>query len=295
MRSRMFLFGGIFVGMVALSVAEAWSSERETESVKVEQFTYKETDQADLKIYVHYPPDWSQDDERPAIVFFFGGGWRSGNVGQFRDQADYLASRGMVSARADYRVKSRHDVLPDACVQDAKSAVRWLRQNTGKLGIDADRIVASGGSAGGHIAACTSLTSGLEAENEDASISSHPNTLVLFNPVLRLDVPRLLSRLNNDEQLAKQISPTLHIQKTTPPALLLYGTSDRLMEQGREFVEKSKQTGNRAEIYSAEGQGHGFFNRSPWKERTLYRTDEFLQSLDYLKGKPTIELPEEES
>ena len=49
-----------------------------------------------------------------------------------------------------------------------------------------------------------------------------------------------------------------------------------------------------AELHSAEGQPHGFFNKSPWQERTLYRVDEFLASLGYLQGKPTLDLPKGE-
>ena len=168
-------------------------------------FIYKRTKQADLEIVVHYPPGWKENDKRPAIVFFFGGGWTNGTVKQFEPQATYLASRGMVAARADYRVKSRHGVTPEECVEDAKSAVRWLRQNAAKLGIDPDRIVAAGGSAGGHIAACTALDPGLEAEGEDPKISSKPNALVLFNPVLRFAIfPQLMERIGNDEALARR-------------------------------------------------------------------------------------------
>jgi acetyl esterase/lipase len=257
-------------------------------SAEVKTFTYKKTRQAALDIHVHFPPEWKKDDSRPAIVFFFGGGWTSGSVKQFEPQAEYLASRGMVAARADYRVKSRHDVTPDACVEDAKSAVRWLRQNAAMLGVDPDRIVASGGSAGGHIAACTACP-GLEADGDDAKISSKPNALVLFNPVVRFDgVPELMGRINKDETIGNALSPTLHLTKETPPALLLYGKQDKLLKQGQEYVEKSKEAGHRADIYVADGVGHGFFNRSPWKEKTLARVDEFLESLGYLKGKPTI-------
>src|SRR5688572_17645685 len=77
-------------------------------------FSYKKTKQAELAMHVHFPPGWQKDDKRPAVVFFFGGGWTGGKVEQFEPQAAYLASRGMVAARADYRVKSRHDVTPDA-------------------------------------------------------------------------------------------------------------------------------------------------------------------------------------
>jgi acetyl esterase/lipase len=118
----------------------------------VKTFTFKKTKQTDLAIHVHFPPDWKKEDKRPAVVFFFGSGFQFGDVSQFEKQAAYFASRGMVAARADYRVKSRHGVEPDACVEDAKSAVRWLRQNAAKLGLDANRLVACGSSSGGYLA-----------------------------------------------------------------------------------------------------------------------------------------------
>jgi acetyl esterase/lipase len=251
-------------------------------------FAYKKTKQTDLEIIVHYPPGWKETDKRPAIVFFFGGGWTNGSVKQFESQATYLASRGMVAARADYRVKSRQGVTPKECVEDAKSAVRWLRQNAAKLGIDPDRIVAAGGSAGGHIAACTALAPGLDAEGEDMAISSKPNAMVLFNPVLRFDnLPQQLQRMVSDEAVAKAISPTLYLTKDTPPTLLLYGSADRLAAQGEEFMKKSKELGHRAEMFTAEGQKHGFFNRPPWQEKTTQRMDEFLVSIGYLEAKPS--------
>jgi acetyl esterase/lipase len=248
-------------------------------------FVYKKTKQADLEMVVHYPPGWKETDKRPAIVFFFGGGWTNGKIEQFEPQANHLASRGMVAARADYRVKSRHGVTPKECVEDAKSAVRWIRQNAAKLGVDPNRIVAAGGSAGGHIAACTALTPGLETDGENTKISSKPNALVLFNPVLRMDLPQLLGFVGHDESLAKAISPTLYLSKDTPPTLLLYGSADQLAAQGEEFMKKSKELGQRAELFTAEGQGHGFFNRPPWLEKTTQRMDEFLVSIGYIKPK----------
>ena len=149
-------------------VLVAWAK-GDDQDPPTKSFIYKKTKQADLEIVVHYPPGWKETDKRPGIVFFFGGGWTNGTIKQFEPQATYLASRGMVAARADYRIKSEHGVTPKECVEDAKSAVRWMRQNAAKLGIDPDRIVAAGGSAGGHIAACTALAPGLEAEGEDTA------------------------------------------------------------------------------------------------------------------------------
>ena len=101
----------VAAGLFALSATAADAS-----AGKVRTFTYKKTEQAELKIHVHYPADWAEDDQRPAIVFFFVGGWNGGTVEQFPPQAEYLAGRGMVAARADYRVRSRHGVSPDKCV-----------------------------------------------------------------------------------------------------------------------------------------------------------------------------------
>jgi len=253
---------------------------------------YKKTPQGDLSLSIHLPPDWKATDSRPAIVFFFGGGWNKGRVTQFESQATYLATRGMVAARADYRVKSRHGVSPDACVEDAKSAVRWLRGHAGELGIDPKRIVASGGSAGGHLAACTLLTPGLEAKGEDTSISSRPSALVLYNPALDL---RNLGRFtgNLDAKVVEAISPVAHVTKGLPPTIMYYGTDDRLLAQGRAMLKEMKAHGNRVELYTAEGQGHGFFNRPPWLPVTTRQTDRFLTSIGYLKGEPTVEAPDD--
>jgi acetyl esterase/lipase len=280
------MFRSVVVFTIALAIAVALNAKGENTVPPTKSFTYKKTKQGDLEMIVHYPPGWKETDKRPAIVFFFGGGWTNGSVKQFEPQATHLASRGMVAARADYRVKSRQGVTPKECVEDAKSAVRWLRQNAAKLGIDPDRIVTAGGSAGGHIAACTALAPGLDADGEDTKISSKPNAMVLFNPVLRLDLPQLSGFVGHDEALAKAISPTLYLTKNTPPTLLLYGSADRLAGQGEEFMKKSKELGHRAELFTAEGQKHGFFNRPPWLEKTTLRMDDFLVSIGYLKAKP---------
>ena len=258
----------------------------------VKSMTYKTVGDKQLKIHVHFPPGWKASDKRPAIVFFFGGGWNSGNIDQFEKQADYLAGRGMVAARADYRVKSRDGVTPDKCVEDARSAVRWMRQNAKQLGIDSKKLVASGGSAGGHLAACTMIRHSVEADRDDVSISTIPQAMVLFNPVLNFDHELLIGRINGDKELARKISPTLHLDRNAPPALILFGTEDRLKAFGDEYWTKAEPLGVRADKYLAEGQGHGFFNRSPWQERTLIAVDEFLASLGYLQGKPTLQVPE---
>ena len=156
-----------------VTAARHATAEEGPKAPPTKSFIYKKTKQADLAIIVHYPPGWKETDKRPGIVFFFGGGFQFGSVSQFVPQAAYFASRGMVAARADYRVKSRHGVEPDACVEDAKSAIRWLRQNAAKLGIDSNRIVASGSSSGGYLAACSACP-GLDAEGKTPAFRPSP-------------------------------------------------------------------------------------------------------------------------
>jgi len=273
----------LIVGMLPCYAGESGGR---TEGSVVERI-YKRTPQGDLKIYLHFPKDWEKSDKRPGMIFFFGGAWIKGSPAQFIPQAEYFAGRGMVTARADYRVK----ISPVVCVEDAKSAVRWFRAHASELGLDPGRIVGAGGSAGGHLAACAAMTDTQNAKGEDGAVSSKPNVMVLFNPVVIMSeqIAQKVGAVVSPEE-AKQISPIVHMKKDTPPAILFYGTKDQFLAQGRAFLAKSKEIGNRVEVYSAEGQPHGFFNRSPWTEVTMRQADEFLVSLGYLKGKPTVTL-----
>jgi acetyl esterase len=256
--------------------------------LKTSEHVFKQTPQGDLKLYVHYPPDWKKSDQRPAIIFFFGGAWRVGSVAQFEPQAAYFAARGLVSVRADYRIATRHNTTPDKCIEDAKSAMRWLRSHAAELGVDPGKIIGSGGSAGGHLAAATSFVPAFEAREDDAKISCKPNALVLFNPALNFPEHAVNDADGNP---LKGFWPTPFMKKDAPPTILFFGTKDKMVSQGREFLAKAKELGSRAELYTADGQGHGFFNGAPWTHVTTRQADLFLASLGYLQGEPALKLP----
>jgi len=260
-----------------------------TVEIKSESQLYRKTPQGDLFMHVYFPPEWKASDKRPAIVFFFGGGWKNGAYTQFVPQAEYFASRGLVCACADYRIASKHQTTPDACVEDAKAAMRWVRSNAAKLGVDAEKLIASGGSAGGHLAAATALCPGFDADNDSSKASCIPNALVLFNPALNMSSAKVVDAKGND--IAKAFSPTLFLKKRTPPAIIFFGTADKLINHGEEFLSKSRELGNRCELHTAAAMPHGFFNRQPWCAVTAQKADEFLASLGYLKGTPTVQLP----
>ena len=252
---------------------------------------YKKTTEGELHLYV-FQPQKGRQRNRPAAVFFFGGGWNGGTPKQFEEHASYLASRGMVGIVADYRVKSRQGTTPFECVKDGKSAIRWVRSHAGELGIDPDRIAAGGGSAGGHVAAATATVPGLEEKGEDRSVSCRPNALLLFNPVYD-NGPGGFGHERVKERY-KEISPIHNIHKGTPPAIVFLGTNDSLIPvaTAEKYKELLEQAGSRCDLHLYEGQPHGFFNRRKSEEhflKTVTEMDRFLESLGYLKGDPTIQ------
>jgi acetyl esterase/lipase len=254
-------------------------------------YVYKTIGEKKLKMHVDFPPGWQKTDTRPVIIFFHGGSWNGGSVRAFAAQARYFASRGLVSTRVEYRLKSKDGVTPDKCVEDARSSVRWVRANAAELGIDPQKLITAGGSAGGHLAACAIIPESVETDNADLSISTKPQAMVLFNPVLSFMHGGLASRVNGDKEIAAKISPLSHVKPDTAPSIVMFGTNDRLKAFGDLWWAKARELGFRADKYTAEGGKHGFFNQSPWRERTMIATDEFLASLGYLEGEPTMKVP----
>jgi len=260
---------------------------------------YKTVGDTKLNIYIFKPPPHEGNESRPAIVFFFGGGWNGGTPQQFEQHCRYLALRGMIAMTVDYRVLSRNGTKANACVMDGKSAIRWVRMNAAKLGVDPDRIVAGGGSAGGHVAACTATIDGMEQHGEDLSVSSKPNGLALFNPatviapvagIRELDAAKLASMHERVGVEPKGISPFHQLEKGLPPTTVFHGKADVTVPfaTAEAFVEKAKANGDPAQLASYEGEGHGFFNYGRAKDefylKTVKQLDEFLVAYGLLEG-----------
>ena len=266
---------------------------------------YKTIGDVKLKVYIYEPKGHKAGAKRPAIVFFFGGGWTGGTPKQFQEHCRYLASKGMVAMTADYRVSSRQGTKPFHCVRDGKSAVRWIRQNARRLGVDPNRIVSGGGSAGGHVAACTGILPEHNEPGEDDNVSSVPNVLVLYNPVISTALADGVKPYggDNNEALMKRLglkepatlSPYHNIRKGLPPTLVLHGKADTTVPYltAEAYVKQATKTGLRAELAGYDDMPHGFFNFGRRDNKmflaTVTRMHEFLGSLGYVKGKPTVE------
>lgn len=249
-----------------------------------ETVTYKSIDTISLDIQVYYPKDHAKDNQRPAAVFFFGGGWVGGTPEHFKPQAELLAVRGMVSFLVDYRTQRKHGTTPVESLMDAKSAMRYIRANATKFGIDPKKIAAGGGSAGGHLAAATALIQGFNEPDDDLTIGCVPNALLLFNPVIDNGPGGYgYERVGNFYQ---DFSPLHNIRKGAPPTLFLVGTQDKLIpvETAKYYQTVMEKVGSRCELILYDGAGHGFFNvQNPeYHQKTLKEMVSFLESLDYL-------------
>lgn len=251
-------------------------------------FTYKTVGDVKMRLWVLTPEGHKPADKRPAIVFFFGGGWSGGSPEQFERHARYLASRGMVAAVADYRVKSRHKTDPRACVMDGCSAVRYLRTNAAKFGIDPNRIASGGGSAGGHVAAATGTVTAFTEPGEDTAVSHVPNALVLFNPVFD-NGPEGYGHSRVADYWEK-ISPMHNIRQGIAPSVTFLGTNDKLIPvtTAEQWKKKVEAVGGRADVHLYKDATHGFFNRDPYYAQTVIVMDKFLASLGWLEGEPTL-------
>jgi acetyl esterase/lipase len=254
---------------------------------------YKTASNYDLYLYLFYPENHDpRHDKRPAAVFFFGGGWTGGSPTQFEQHARYLASRGMVAAVADYRVKSRQDASPKDCVADGKSAVRYLRQHASRLGIDPNRIAAGGGSAGGQVAAATGTLPGMDDSADDPTVSSRPNAMVLFNPVYD-NGPEDGWGHDRVQAYWQDISPAHNIDQRCPPAIVFLGEKDALIpvSTAKRFQQKMTEAGVPSELHLYPNQTHGFFNESKGGPEvfldTIRKMDRFLVTHGFLSGSPT--------
>ncbi|MFB9052715.1 alpha/beta hydrolase [Formosa undariae] len=249
--------------------------------------TYKSTAQGDLKMTIFKPKKYKVSDDSPVIVFFFGGGWSGGSTDQFYQQARYFSDKGYLAISAEYRIFSKHKTSPFESVTDAKSAVRWIRAHASELGVNPNKLIASGGSAGGHIAACTGVIEGYDEEGEDLKISSVPNAMILFNPVLDTTEKGYgVKKVGEDRKT--DISPCNHVHLGIPPTLIFHGTADKTVpfENAERFAFLMNEVGNTCELVSFEGEDHGFFNGSFFRKNS---TDEVFnitmkKSFEFLNG-----------
>lgn len=215
----------------------------------------------------------------PAAVYVHGGGWQTGDRGgggflpQLRPQ---LLAKGFVVVSIDYRLAPANKW--PAQIEDVKCAVRYLRANAATYGIDASRIGAWGGSAGGHLVSLlgTSDASAGFDVGADTSLSSRVQAVVdLFGPAdltssdwgtSGADTIRAVFGVEpgTSGDVLARASPVTYVSRDDPPFLILQGDRDQTVpaSQSRELADRLGAAGVPATLVMVKGGSHGLAERS---------------------------------
>ena len=255
------------------------------------EFTYRKVDGKSLKLYVFQPAKLIAGGT--AIVIFHGGGWTMGAPEWAFGRARHFAGRGIVAVAAQYRLSDQKTITPLEAMADALAAIHWTRSKASLFGVDPDRIVAYGWSAGGHLAACTAIFADTTAGEK---VSSAPNALILVSPALHLEKDNWARQLLGNRADISSISPVSHIGRGLPPTLILQGSDDTVtpLEGARLFFTRMEAEGNQCVLQVYPGVGHLFTpvgtRDDGWPQPdakvqalAFQKADEFLVSLGLMK------------
>jgi acetyl esterase/lipase len=262
-----------------------------------EQKIYKTINGKDLTADMFYTAETRQNKLNPAIVFFHGGGWAYGKPSEFYTTCARYARKGFITFSMDYRLSITVDgkvpnpeITPVECVKDARSAMRWVRENAAIFHIDPNKIIAAGQSAGGQMALGTAMFDGINEPSDDLAISPVPNALLLFSSNLNTIEAWCEWLLGERRSEIWTISPYHNLRPGLPPAIEFHGTEDCQVPYYilNLFKEKTLSLGNYFESVVYEGRGHylGEGNQqyaTYYNEETLIKVDEFLKKFNFMK------------
>jgi acetyl esterase len=251
-----------------------------------ETFIYSELPPEPMRLHVFKPKDWSAADRRPAWIHFFGGGFLNGTPLQSAGYGRNAAKLGLVGIAVDYRVKNRHGTDASACVADARAALHWVQTHAAELGIDPQRVVVSGSSAGGHLALWTAITA--------TPWGSDPATAPRFKPAALI----LLSAASDTSESGGQrsdrfaghglaLSPQHQLDERMPPVLMFHGDADTVVpyQYAVALEQALRGTGNDCEFVTLAGGAHHLGTKEE-RATLAAKSQAFLTRLKLLPAAP---------
>jgi acetyl esterase/lipase len=285
------------------TTAAEWSDLLSTNYDVLENITYRHANNTDVKLDLYIPHD--RPNAIPVVMFIHGGGWVAGTKeGWSLGLVPYL-QMGFAAVNVEYRLAA-NSVAP-AAVEDCRCALHWVMNNAAQYNFDVNRIVVTGGSAGGHLA----LTTGLltpeagfdrgctppDTMRWDKADNTVPKVAAVVNWFGITDVADLFSGVNakgyaiewfgslpDRDQLARRISPVYLIRKDSPPVLTIHGDKDKLVPytQAQKLHEALNREGVRNQLVTIPNGGHGDFSRDEVRRamaaiRAFLRTSGIVQ------------------
>lgn len=224
---------------------------------------YKTVNGQDLSVHV-FEPEEGVNELDAAIVFYHGGGWEGGLPEYLFPHCSYFSRLGYVAISVEYRLAGVGLNTIFDCVDDARDAFYWVAANAADLGVAADKIIVSGESSGGHLAACVGYI-------QDPRLSGipvpqpEPVAAILLNPILDLtSISWAMSKPGlspDDIPGAQSISPQFHVDADSPPAVILHGSNDTVVppQQSTDFADSLHSLSIAAQLRIWDGKPHAFF------------------------------------
>jgi len=238
----------------------------------------------DLYLNIFKPEE--EGRSRPALLFFNGGSFKKDPMTpvQFQHQARYFSGKDIVSICVDYRNGSDNDFTPIQAICDVKSSIRWVKDHHLELGVDPDRIIVCGASAGGYITVSAFMFPEIDDE-VNVTNDYRVNELIIF--AAGMDAVDIMTRRYPELiHMSSTISPKHNIKRCLPPTFWMCGTGDELFEQNKEFTNQMNEVGNEIRFITYEEMEHGFFNygrhQNIYFEKTIRDIEEYLKEKKYI-------------
>lgn len=258
---------------------------------------YYTRDDKEMSMKIIKPTDWSPQDQRTCIVFYFGGGFVKRNIKHFQMQAEYFSSLGAVCIVADYQLAQEGNGL-ETCHQDAMDVLQEVMNMASELGINTTKVIVCGGSAGGALACWSAMRSQI------------PCAQILFNPVLffgeqnlqTISHKEIIVQINDETTNTNALTEIQELwgnafdssperfsayhmldEYKIPPTLLLQGTYDPIAYAGVVlFHQKAQEKKYDCKTILYQGESHGFFNYDKIDNKfcyydTLHQMEAFLK------------------
>lgn len=238
----------------------------------VPNVTYHKANNRENKVDLYLPRD--VDGPVPVLMYIHGGGWRGGSKESSVLRLLPWLEKGWAVVNVQYRLAEVS--LAPAAVEDCLCALRWVTQNAETYNIDADRIVVTGNSAGGHLALTTGMipaSAGLDREcpgPEELSVAAIINWYGITDVGDLLDGENMktyavtwMGSMPNRLEIAARVSPLSYVRSGLPPILTIHGDADPTVpyQHGVRLHEELRKVGVANELHTVPGGGHGGFNR----------------------------------
>lgn len=232
---------------------------------------------------IYAPPD---ADGLPVAVWFYGGGWRSGDKRLFEHLGRAFAVRGIVTVAANYRLTPA--VTHPAHADDCAAAVGWTYRNIERYGGDPHRVFLTGHSAGSHLASLLALdrryleTQGVprEAIAGVVAISGASDLAEHVDSTVFTSREHVEQAFGSTEGELRDASPLTHVREGAPPFLLIAAEKDPegLQDQVKRLADALREAGGTVVFITVKGRDHFSIVRrfGPSDDATAEAAGEFI-------------------